>query len=105
MELTEIANEGDEMFLMTQDSVSIQNINGRDKLHPTEKPVELLSNYICNSSVIGDTVFDPFMGSGSTAIACINTNRNYIGFELDKQYCEMANERIRKALTEKAVGE
>lgn len=85
--------------------VSIQNINGRDKLHPTEKPVELLSHYICNSSVIGDTVFDPFMGSGSTAIACINTNRNYIGFELDKHYCEFANERIARALAEKAVGE
>ena len=40
-----------------------------------------------------------------TAIACINTNRNYIGFELDKHYCDIANERIRKALAEKAVGE
>lgn len=42
---------------------------------------------------------------GTTAIACINTNRNYIGFELDKHYCEIANERIQKALTEKEVGE
>jgi DNA modification methylase len=45
------------------------------------------------------------MGSGTTAIACINTNRNYIGFEMDKHYCEIANERIQKALAEKAVGE
>ena len=46
----------------------------------------------------GDTVLDFTMGSGSTAIACINTNRNYIGFELDKHYCDIANERIQKAL-------
>jgi site-specific DNA-methyltransferase (adenine-specific) len=45
------------------------------------------------------------MGSGTTAIACINTNRNYIGFELDKHYCDIANERIQKALAEKEVGE
>jgi site-specific DNA-methyltransferase (adenine-specific) len=45
------------------------------------------------------------MGSGTTAIACINTNRNYIGFELDKHFCEIANERIQKALVEKEVGE
>jgi len=43
------------------------------------------------------------MGSGTTAIACINTGRNYIGFELDAHYCEIANERIRKALAEKEV--
>jgi site-specific DNA-methyltransferase (adenine-specific) len=48
-------------------------------------------------------VLDPFMGSGTTAIACINTNRNYIGFELDKHYCDIANERIRKALQDKEV--
>jgi len=40
------------------------------------------------------TVLDPFMGSGTTAVACINTNRNYIGFEIDKRYCDIANERI-----------
>lgn len=45
------------------------------------------------------------MGSGTTAIACINTNRNYIGFELDKHYCEIANERIQKAMQDKGVGE
>lgn len=53
----------------------------------------------------GDLVLDNCIGSGTTAIAYINTNRNFIGFELDKHYCEIANERIRKALAEKAVGE
>ena len=77
--------------------------NVENKLHPSEKPVKLMEIFICNSSKSGDTVLDPFMGSGTTAIACINTNRNYIGFELDKHYCEIANERIQKALAEKEV--
>jgi site-specific DNA-methyltransferase (adenine-specific) len=51
-------------------------------------------------SVEGDVVLDPFMGSGTTAVACIKTNRKYIGFELDKHYCEIANERIQKALAD-----
>ena len=51
----------------------------------------------------GDLVLDPFIGVGTTAIACINTNRNYIGFELDKHYCDIANERIEKAMQDKEV--
>lgn len=42
----------------------------------------------------GDVVLDPMMGSGTTGVACMNTNRNFIGFELDKHYCNIANERI-----------
>lgn len=67
----------------------------RKKLHPTEKPINLLEFYISNSSEENDIVFDPFMGSGSTALACLNTNRNYIGFELDEEYYNVANERIK----------
>ena len=66
----------------------------RDKIHPTEKPVELLELYVRNSSNESDIVFDPFMGSGATAIACMNTGRNFIGFELDKGYFDLANNRI-----------
>lgn len=69
------------------------NIIGNKK-HPTEKPIELLEFYINNSSNEGDLIFDPFMGSGSTAVACINTGRNYLGFELDNTYYEVANKRI-----------
>jgi len=50
-----------------------------------------------------DLVLDPFMGSGTTAIACINTGRNFIGFEIDKHYCDIANERVQQALAEKEV--
>lgn len=63
-------------------------------LHSHQKPVELLELLIKKSSNEGDVVLDPFMGSGSTAIAAINSNRKYIGFELDEQYIEVTNKRI-----------
>ena len=64
--------------------------NVRNKTHPTEKPVDLMKILIENSSNENDIVLDPFMGSGSTGIACLNTNRNFIGIELDKTYFEIA---------------
>lgn len=67
-----------------------------NKLHPTEKPIDLLEIFIKTSSKENDVVLDMFAGSGSTAIACINTNRNYIGFELDKKYYDIAKNRINK---------
>jgi len=75
------------------------------KGHPAQFPEQLANDHILSWSNEGDAVLDPFVGSGTTAIACINTNRNYIGFELDKHYCDIANERIQKALAEKEVGE
>ena len=70
----------------------VPNRNG--KLHPTQKPVELVEYLIKTYSNEGDIVLDNCMGSGTTAIAAINTNRNFIGFELDKNYFDIANERI-----------
>lgn len=69
------------------------NIIGNKK-HPTEKPTELLEFYILNSSQENETILDPFMGSGSTGVACLNTNRNFIGIELDDKYFEIAKKRI-----------
>ena len=66
------------------------------KQHPTQKPTDIIERIIKTSSNENATVLDCFMGSGTTAIACINTNRNYIGFELYKKYFDIANERIRK---------
>jgi DNA modification methylase len=74
--------------------------NGRVS-HPAIFPEQLANDHIISWSNEGDAVLDPFMGSGTTAIACINTGRNYIGFELDKHYCDIANERIRKAIADK----
>ena len=72
------------------------NIIG-NKNHPTEKPVDLLEFYIKNSSQEKDIVLDPFMGSGSTGVACINTNRKFIGIELDLDYFKIAKQRIENA--------
>jgi len=76
-----------------------------DGKHPTQKPVALFEYLIKTYTNEGDLVLDNCMGSGTTAIACINTNRNFIGFELDKHYYDIAKERIQKALAEKAEGE
>lgn len=62
--------------------------------HPTVKPQLILNNLVINSSKNGDIVLDPFMGSGSTGVACLNNNRNFIGIELDENYFSIAKERI-----------
>ena len=71
--------------------------------HPAVFPEQLASDHILSWSNPNDLVFDPFIGSGTTAKMALLNNRNYIGFELDKHYCDIANERIQKALAEKAV--
>ena len=68
--------------------------NNSKRVHPTQKPIELLEYLIKTYTDENEIVLDNCMGSGSTAIACINTNRNFIGFELDKHYCDIANKRI-----------
>ena len=65
-------------------------------IHPTQKPVALLEYLIKTYTSEGELVLDNCMGSGTTAIACINTDRNYIGFELNKEYYELAKNRINK---------
>lgn len=69
-------------------------------IHPTQKPVALFEYLINTYTNEGDIVLDNCMGSGTTAIACMNTNRRYIGFELDEGYYELAIERIEKASEE-----
>lgn len=63
-------------------------------LHPTQKNVALMKWLVSIHSNIGDTVLDPFMGSGTTGVACKNLNRNFIGIELDDKYFNIAKERI-----------
>lgn len=66
--------------------------------HPTIKPLNITMNLVTNSSEPDAVVLDPFMGSGTTAVACLKTGRNYIGFELDAGYCQIAERRIAGAL-------
>ena len=62
--------------------------------HPTIKPLNIVQNLITNSTQEGGVVLDPFIGSGTTAVACIRTRRNYIGFELNPEYFEVCKKRI-----------
>lgn len=68
------------------------------KPHPTEKPVLLMRHYVENSTQEGQTVFDPFMGSGTTGVACARSNRRFIGVEKDPRFFDMARRRIEKAM-------
>jgi DNA modification methylase len=69
----------------------------KGSLHPTQKPIALLEYLIKTYTIENETVLDNCMGSGSTGVACINTNRNFIGIEKDDKYFEIAKNRIEKA--------
>ena len=89
----------------TSDIISVPNkkTKGLDgsSIHDTEKPVRLMEILIENSSKEGDLVLDPFMGSGTTGIACVNMDRKFIGIELDEQYFKIAENRINEAIKNK----
>ena len=70
------------------------NTGGNDHLHPTQKPVALMSRLIQAASKEGDTILDPFMGSGTTLVAAVQTGRNAIGIEISPDYCAMARKRL-----------
>lgn len=83
--------------------VDIITFNKECGLHPTQKPVTLCEYLIKTYTNEGETVLDNCMGSGSTGVACVNTNRNFIGIELDENYFNIAKERIEKAEKEKCL--
>lgn len=70
--------------------------HGKDRFHPTQKPVDLMVDLIMKHTDENDTVLDCFFGSGTTAIACLKSNRNFFGCELNKEYYEKSKERIRR---------
>lgn len=88
-----------EMGYNPKDLWSVTRIHAEDperQDHPTQKPLEIIERIIKASCPSDGIVLDPFMGSGTTAIACEKLRRKYIGFELNPKYCEVINERIRK---------
>ncbi len=90
----------DASFKNPMDYIEIPSItsNSKEKTnHPTQKPVALLEYLIKTYSNEGELILDNCMGSGSTGVACANTNRNFIGIELDKNYFNIAKERINTA--------
>lgn len=75
----------------------LTNQRDRDGRHPTEKPIPLMTEIICDFTNAGQTVLDPFMGSGTTGIACLKRGRKFIGIERDERFFDIACERILKA--------
>ena len=74
----------------------------KSRLHPTQKPIDLLEYLIRTYTNEGETVLDFTMGSGSTGVACVNTDRRFIGIELDDKYFEIAKQRIDAAIRDKS---
>lgn len=82
----------------------VQAVNADDKRqyhHPTVKPLNIIRQLIVNSSSWGGVILDPFIGSGTTAVAAILESRHYIGFEIDKNYYDIAQQRIIEIKNEK----
>jgi len=77
--------------------ISLSNANQNDRQHPTQKPVPLCEYLIRTYTNEGETVMDNTMGSGTTGVACVHTNRNFIGMELDPTYFQIAKQRIEGA--------
>ena len=78
----------------TKDVLSVPNT--KNKLHPTEKPINLFEILLDNSSNKNDLILDPFLGSGTTAVACQNLGRRFIGIELSEKYCQIARDRLKQ---------
>lgn len=80
----------------------VSSLNTDDKKrygHPTVKPLDIIKNLVTNSSRGGDIVLDPFIGSGTTAVAAKLLGRHYIGFEIDPEYYKIANKRVQEVRT------
>ena len=97
-EFTLFMKKGKAFTIADPASKNLVSIFQRDETrHPTEKPLELMSQYIANSSKPGWLVLDPFMGSGTTGVASANLGRMFIGIESNEAFFEMACDRISKA--------
>jgi site-specific DNA-methyltransferase (adenine-specific) len=79
-----------------RDSNIIFNSKTGNEMHPTQKPVDLMEFFIRKSSEEGEIVFDPFLGSGTTARAASNINRQFIGIEISPEYCKIAEQRLKQ---------
>src|SRR5699024_1869142 len=104
-EIVFLVNKGRSKFNGTRltDVWEFKRVAGKGQLHQNQKPVEMIEQCIEKHSNENDVVFDGFMGSGTTAIACMNTNRNFIGFELDEEYYETSIKRINSHVEDKQI--
>jgi len=97
-EMIMIAHRTKGKLLWADDSVAIPNIirqmPGRERWHPNEKPAWLVEKFISFHAIPGQLVLDPFMGSGTTGVACMNLGRKFIGIEVEEKYFDIACRRI-----------
>lgn len=98
-QITPIDNFNDDYY--PSSILEFSNANQKAKSHPTQKPVELMEYLIKTYTNEGDVVLDNTMGSGTTGVACVNTNRKFIGMELDDKYFEIAEKRINDTIKDK----
>ena len=80
------------------DVLDYAKVPGGKMVHPTEKPVDLCARLIADASDLSAVILDPFMGSGTTGVACVNTGRQFIGIERDPGYFKIAQDRINNAI-------
>jgi len=93
-EMIIFCSNGSKKLNGNRDANIIKESKTGNKLHPTEKPVELIKYLVTKSSNEDDIILDPFLGSGTTAVACKQLKRNYIGIELSQEYVDIANKRL-----------
>jgi DNA modification methylase len=98
-EYEDLRNEYEDLRYTFNNNKSISSVIPcdieEDYGHPTQKPVKIIREFLLHSSKKNGVVLDPFMGSGTTAIACKQINRQYIGFELDKKYYDLSIKRLK----------
>jgi len=100
-----MARKGPARTIYTPGKSVVQQVkNVRGKMHPTEKPVDLLKTYIEASSKPGELVLDPFCGSGSTGEAALSLGRRFVGVEIDKKYADIARNRINEVQNDNTIG-
>ena len=95
-ELIAKGSKGTRLYDWFSDIQLVKNVSKEKTGHPCPIPVALMERIILLTTNEGDTVCDPFIGGGTTAIACLNTNRNFIGFEIDPIYYDIAKNRIKE---------
>lgn len=98
-EIISLYNKGRSFFRNKRfaDVWEFDRVAGKNQVHQNQKPIDLMERIVTNSTNKGDTILDPFMGSGSTGVACKNTERDFIGIELDDKYFDIAKERIEQS--------
>lgn len=95
--LIEKGSKGTRMWDWFSDIQLVKN-KSKDKFHPCPMPIKLMERIILLTTQEGDTIFDPFMGSGTTGIAALKNNRKFIGCEFDKKYFDIAKDRLEEIL-------